>query len=186
MGTEFPFSKVEGMITGAAREGQWERGLDAERILILGPAAAGKSTLARSMAGKHGLPLLELDTLYWDDESPDYGVKRDPDERDRRLAQIAAREAWVLEGIYYAWTRTALERADRIVFLDAPLWHRQWRILRRFVLRKLGLEPSHKKDSLRGLLGLMAWDRRWDRVHRGPMMQALEPFQAKVHKPGIR
>lgn len=84
-------------------------------------------------------------------------MRRDPVERDTRL--------------------TALERAEEIVFLDASLWRRQGRILRRFILRKLGLEPSHKKDSLRGLLGLMAWDRRWDRVHRADMMTALGPYR---------
>jgi adenylate kinase family enzyme len=146
----------------------------------LGPGGSGKSRLARRLAQERGLPLHELDTLYWDDESSDYGVRRDAVERDQRLAALVQAEAWILEGVYYKWTGPAFERAEQIIFMDAPLWVRQWRIFKRYFLRKLGLEPKPKEGSLRSTLGLMAWDRDWDGKHRDVLLGALEPYREKV------
>ena len=36
-----------------------------ERILIIGCGGAGKSTLARRLGEKTGLPVVHLDKLYW-------------------------------------------------------------------------------------------------------------------------
>ena len=37
-----------------------------KRVLIVGSPGAGKSTLAKKLAAKTGLPLTHLDELYWD------------------------------------------------------------------------------------------------------------------------
>jgi adenylate kinase family enzyme len=36
-----------------------------ERAVILGPAGAGKTTLAEGIARRTGLPLVHLDLLFW-------------------------------------------------------------------------------------------------------------------------
>jgi adenylate kinase family enzyme len=36
-----------------------------KRVLILGPGASGKSTLAASLAEITGLPVIELDKIFW-------------------------------------------------------------------------------------------------------------------------
>ena len=36
-----------------------------KRVLILGPGAAGKSTLATKLGEITGLPVVELDQLFW-------------------------------------------------------------------------------------------------------------------------
>jgi adenylate kinase family enzyme len=36
-----------------------------ERILLIGCSGSGKSTLARRIAKARGLPLIELDRLFW-------------------------------------------------------------------------------------------------------------------------
>ena len=35
------------------------------RVIIVGPGAAGKSTLAVRLAEITGIPVIELDTLFW-------------------------------------------------------------------------------------------------------------------------
>jgi adenylate kinase family enzyme len=36
-----------------------------DRLVIIGNAAGGKSTLARAVAGHRGLKLIEIDRLLW-------------------------------------------------------------------------------------------------------------------------
>ncbi|HWG11945.1 MAG TPA: hypothetical protein VG268_01600 [Streptosporangiaceae bacterium] len=36
------------------------------RVVILGRGGAGKSTLARDLSGRTGLPVAELDALFWE------------------------------------------------------------------------------------------------------------------------
>ena len=38
-----------------------------ERIAVIGKAGGGKSTLARALAARHGLPYVEVDALLWRD-----------------------------------------------------------------------------------------------------------------------
>lgn len=157
-----------------------------KRIFILGPPASGKSTLAARFAREQGLPRLELDRLYWDDESPGYGVRREAAERDRRLAEAVAQEAWVMDGVYYRWCGPIFERAEQILFLDVPLWTRQQRLVLRHLRRQLGWERGSKKESWASTWELMKWDRRWNRDNRPGAMQMLEPHLAKVRVVGSR
>lgn len=151
-----------------------------KRIHILGGPGSGKSSLARREAAKLGLPQLELDAIFWDNESPAYDVRRDPAERDRLLVEHAAGEAWIIEGVYWKWCLPSFERADEIWVLDTPHVTRQWRMGLRFLRRKLGMEKSLKKDSLRGYLETARWNGRWDRDNRGPALEFLRPFESKL------
>ena len=65
-----------------------------ERILIIGCGGAGKSTLARQLGEKTGLPVVHLDKLYW---RPGWQhVTRE--EFDKLLDEVLAQGAWIMDG----------------------------------------------------------------------------------------
>jgi adenylate kinase family enzyme len=97
------------------------------RILVLGPSGAGKSTLAARLGAALGLPVVHLDALYWR-----AGWRETPDEEwDRRVPELLAADAWVMDGNYHRSLPERLRRADAAVFLDLPPWVCRMRVLKR-------------------------------------------------------
>jgi len=87
-----------------------------ERILVIGCAGAGKSTLARRIAEARGLPLIQLDRAFWRS-----GWVPTPDEDWRALLhQISAGPRWVMDGNYSGSLSIRLPRADTVIWLDYP------------------------------------------------------------------
>ena len=69
------------------------------KLILLGNAGAGKSTMARRIIGYEPIPCLSLDEIAWDDGPP--SPKRKPLEVSlRRLyAFIQSNEQWIVEGL---------------------------------------------------------------------------------------
>jgi adenylate kinase family enzyme len=97
------------------------------RVNVVGTSAAGKSTFARALAERLGVPYIELDVLHWE---PDWKEAPDPVMRERVRAAIAA-EAWVVDGNYAMVRDLVWGRADTVAWLDYPLRTILWRYLTR-------------------------------------------------------
>ncbi len=81
-----------------------------QRILVIGNAGAGKSTIAAALSEALHLPLVSLDRLVW---RP--GWKKAPrDEYRRDLDRIINQPAWVVDGV----SSRLWEVADLVIFLD--------------------------------------------------------------------
>ena len=100
-----------------------------ERVLIIGSPGAGKSTLARELALRTGLPVYSLDHLYW---RPGW-VKPDKQEWFDEVARLIAQPRWIIEGNYGGTLPLRLSRADTVIDLDLPAWLCLLRVLRRSV-----------------------------------------------------
>jgi hypothetical protein len=107
------------------------------------------------------LPAFDLDDLFWDRNAIHYGVKASDEGRELALTQILASEAWIIEGVYYRWLSRSFEAADLIIVLTPSVWRRDWRILGRFVKRKLS-QSTPKKETLADLWGLLTWNHGYD------------------------
>src|ERR1700745_2958242 len=85
-----------------------------KRVIVLGPGAAGKSTLAARLGEITRLPRIELDTLFW---RP--GLAPTPREEWAAIQrQLAAQESWIMDGDLgpYDVLDIRLQAADAIVF----------------------------------------------------------------------
>ena len=149
------------------------------KIHIIGGPGSGKTYLAEKLSKELGIQHYDLDELQWDNQSDSYGVKREPDERDRLLADVLNKNDWIIEGVYYAWCKQCFADADMIYVLSVPRYKYRYRIIRRFVRRKLGLEQG-KKETLRSLSQLLKWADKYQQVNLVEIRKLLIPYSGKV------
>ena len=134
------------------------------RIYVTGSVGSGKSTYARRLSQRTGIPCVHLDeVVYEPDASAFWGNRKRPvQERDARFAAVIARKSWIIEDAGRACFEEGMARADRILVLDYPLPLRQWRIIRRWVCQRLGLEKSLYRPRLKMLRLMLRWARDFD------------------------
>ena len=99
------------------------------RVVVLGRGGAGKSVFARRLGARTGLPVVELDREFWQEELR-------PLSRTGWSAvqvRLAAGEEWILDGDLgpYDVLDVRLRRADTVVLLDYSLPRCAWRAVRR-------------------------------------------------------
>jgi adenylate kinase family enzyme len=104
-----------------------------DRVLVYGVTGSGKTTLARRIAERTGLPWHEMDQLTFE---PGWVVVPLEEQR-RRVETICAEPAWVLDTAYTNWLDLVLPRVELIVALDYPRWLSLGRLLRRTVARAI-------------------------------------------------
>ena len=149
------------------------------KIRIIGGPGSGKTFFAERLSKQFGIPHYDLDDLQWDEEANGYGTKRDPQERNALLEELLRKNDWIIEGVYYAWCGRCFEDADRIYVLNVPRCRYRYRIIRRFIRRKLGFEKG-KKESLKSLTALLRWADRYQKVNLPEIRKLLAPYSDKV------
>jgi adenylate kinase family enzyme len=100
-----------------------------KRVVVTGRGASGKSTLARRLGEITGLPVTEVDKVFWQP-----GLIATPREQWVVVQEkLVARDGWIIEGDLgpYDAVEVRLRAADTIIFLDFSLARCVWRAIRR-------------------------------------------------------
>lgn len=100
-----------------------------QRVVVLGRGASGKSTLARRLGEITGVPVIELDKIFW---RP--GLVATPHDEWVVLQQkLALENRWIMDGDLgsYDAVEVRLSRADTSFFLDFSLVRCAWRAILR-------------------------------------------------------
>lgn len=88
-----------------------------ERVIIIGCGGAGKSTLARKLGEKTGLPVVHLDQIWW---APGNWQHLEREEFDRRLLAETEKPRWILDGNFNRTLEMRLDKCDTVLYLDYP------------------------------------------------------------------
>ena len=102
-----------------------------DRIYVIGSTASGKTTLARSLSNKLGVPHTELDALWWlaNWTNPARNVFQE------RVLGVVNQPNWVVDGNYGRVRDIIWKRADTIIWLDLPMYLILFRLLHRTIRR---------------------------------------------------
>jgi adenylate kinase family enzyme len=112
------------------------------RILIVGSAGAGKSTLSRKLGEVLNIPVVHLDKHYW---KPGW-VATEKQEWDQMVIEETRKEQWIIDGNYSRTLELRMERADTVIFLDMPRWLCLYRILKRRIQYHGRTRPDLNKE----------------------------------------
>ena len=118
-----------------------------QRIAVVGTSGTGKTTLARQLSARLGLPHVELDALHWDP-----GWAPTPAEIFvGRAGAALGGDTWVVDGNYPEVRDLIWRRADTIVWLDYSLALTMWRLTLRTFRRVATREVLWNGNRERGL-----------------------------------
>ena len=112
------------------------------KIRIIGCSGSGKTYLAKRLSKKYNIPSFDLDDIQWDNSQNSYGVKMPIEKRNQILNNILQQPDWIIDGVYYAWVQKSFEDADVIYVLDIPKRIYRFRIIKRFIKRRLSRKTS--------------------------------------------
>ena len=137
------------------------------KLFIIGPAGSGKSTLAKKISLVTKIGSINLDDIFWKNDVNSFGNIRHENERNMMLDNILKSRSWILEGAYVEWPRKGMEEADQIIYIDLPLKTTSYRIIKRFIKRKLRIEKSNKKETLKNVRELLKWNvKQSEKIHK--------------------
>ena len=91
--------------------------MNLKRVIVIGSPGSGKSTFARKLRDKTGLPLIYLDMLYHNPDRTTVGRG----EFDARLNEIVKREEWIIDGNYQRTLSLRFDACTDVFFFDLPV-----------------------------------------------------------------
>ncbi len=148
---------------------------DVQRVAVVGSGGAGKSTFARELGRRTGIPVIHLDHHHW---KP--GWIETPPEKWRVLQDdLLAGDAWIVDGNYGGTFDVRFARADTVIVLALPRLRCLTRVLRR-TLRHHGRDVQAAGCPERLDLKFLRWVWRYPTDSRPRLDAALGQYSASL------
>ena len=105
--------------------------------MCYGVCGSGKTTLAKRIGERTGLPWHSADDLAWLPGWKETSLEF----QTEKIGEIVSQEEWVLDTAYGKWIDLPMSRVELIVALDYPRWFSFARLLRRTFARAIDKKP---------------------------------------------
>lgn len=124
------------------------------KIYIVGTVGSGKSTLARKLSGKSSIDVFHLDSVVHDGER-----HRTDKEISESIECIFKNNDFIIEDTLREQFIPLLSKVDKIIYLDLPKTLLKYRVIKRYLKQKIGLEKSTYRQSLQMLRQMFIWQK---------------------------
>jgi adenylate kinase family enzyme len=156
------------------------------RVSVVGNSGSGKSTLGRALAGRLGVPYVELDSIF---HQPGW-TELEAEEFRARVSDALAADGWVVDGNYRSRVGGIVrDRADTVVWLDYPRHVVMRRVVKRTVRRVVtreelwngNREPFSNLWSLDKQTSIIAWSwQMHDKARHQYEAESTDPANAHL------
>jgi adenylate kinase family enzyme len=89
------------------------------RVAVIGCGGAGKTTLANELSHRLGIPVLHIDSHYWQ-MANGKRVDSTREQWQARHRELISQDDWVIDGMKFGVLDERLARADTVIYLDTP------------------------------------------------------------------
>ncbi|MGF7050704.1 adenylate kinase family enzyme [Paenibacillus sp. DS2015] len=113
-----------------------------KRVIVLGSAGSGKSTLTQKLSEILKLPVIHLDKYYW---KPNWEPTSN-EEWDEVVRGFTMKEQWIIDGNYSRTLDIRIQRADLIIYLDMPTSLCIYRVLKRRLMYHKKSRPDMNEE----------------------------------------
>jgi len=147
------------------------------KIYIIGPVGSGKTTFSRKLSEKSNITSYELDKVSWDD---DHGnIKRTDEEALKLFNEILSRESWIIEDVGRPKFKKGREQADLIYYIKLSKPKSYYRVTKRLIKQRIGMEAYNHPPTFRELLYLFSTVKSYYKKEKYKLKE-LEEFQNKL------
>jgi adenylate kinase family enzyme len=145
------------------------------KILIIGEAGRGKTTLAKKLSDKLNIPHFSTDDFFWEIK---YTEPREKEHAKQLAIENYNKQSWIIEGTTQWLIKLGLEDSDIIIFLNFKSIFHQWF----FIIKR---HFSRKDESLKSMLILLrhVFYKRFKlgyKKHSTTHRELIEPYRYKV------
>lgn len=148
-----------------------------KKIYIIGPVGSGKTYFSEKLAEKLNIKKYELDKVSWDDDNGN--VKRSPEEVKKLFDKILKNKSWIIEDIGRDKFRQGREEADVIYYLKLSKLKSYYRVTKRWIKQRLGLERYNYPPNFEQLLYYYSTVRSFYKKEKA-LLKSLEEYKDKV------
>lgn len=147
------------------------------RVAVIGCGGAGKTTLATELSHCLGIPVVHIDSHYWqlvDGER----VESTPEQWQARHRELISQDDWVIDGMKFGVLDERLDRADTVIYLDTPTAVCLAGIVRR-CLRHRGQDRPERGVYVRINYEFLRWVWMFRRRQRPMLLSKLADFEGQ-------